>query len=149
MIEVPYKGAAPVMNDIAGSQVDLTFVPMGGPTLGMIKTGRAKPIGVASKKRMAYFPDVPALAESKYLANFEHSQWAAVLAPPETPAPLVARLNEAMNAWILSPENRARSESNIARTLEPMTVTQAQAFLKAEHGKFTRIAQTLKLGQQG
>ncbi|GAB7547791.1 tripartite tricarboxylate transporter substrate binding protein [Cupriavidus sp. 8B] len=148
LLEVPYKGAAPVTNDIAGAQIDLTFIPMGGPTLGMIKTGRFKPIGVASKRRNPSLPDVPALAESKHLSDFEHSQWAAVLAPPDTPAPLVTRLNEAMNAWLVSPENRLRVETNLQRTLEPMTVAQAQAFLKSEHAKFTRIAQNLKLGPQ-
>lgn len=148
LLEVPYKGAAPVTNDIAGAQIDLSFIPMGGPTFGMIKTGRFRPIGIASKRGNPFLPNVPVLAESKYLADFEHSQWAAVLAPPETPEPLVKRLNEAMNAWILSPENRVRIESNLARTLEPMTVAQAQSFLKTEHAKFTRIAQSLKIGPQ-
>ncbi|MGO4307551.1 tripartite tricarboxylate transporter substrate binding protein [Cupriavidus sp. RAF12] len=148
LLEVPYKGAAPVTNDIAGAQVDLTFMPMGGPTFGMIKTNRFKPIGVASKRRNPSLPDVPAIAESRLLQDFEHSQWAAVLAPPDTPEPLITRLNQAMNAWIVSPENRTRVETNLQRTLEPMTVAQAQSFLKSEHTKFTRIAQNLKIGPQ-
>ncbi len=146
LLEVPYKGAAPVSNDISGSQVDLTFIPMGGPTLGMIKTGRFKPIGVASKQRNTSLPNVPTLSESQYLKGFEHSQWVGVLAPPNTPDALVARLNEAMNVWIRSEENRVRIETNLQRTLEPMTVAQAQGFLKTEYDKFNGIARNLKLG---
>ncbi|CAG2150797.1 hypothetical protein LMG31506_04294 [Cupriavidus yeoncheonensis] len=144
-LEIPYKGAAPVSNDIAGAQVDLTFMPMGGPTLGMIKTGRFKPIGIASKQRNPLLPGVPALSESKALPGFEHSQWAAVLAPPNAPEAVVTRLNEAMNAWIRSPENRLRVETNLQRTLEPMTPAQTDAFIKSEYAKFTGIARKLKL----
>lgn len=146
LLEVPYKGAAPVSNDISGSQVDLTFIPMGGPTLGMIKTGRFKPIGVASLQRNTSLPNVPTLAESKAFAGFEHAQWVGVMAPPNTPDPLVARLNAAMNAWLGSQENRLRIEANLQRTVSPMTVAQAQGFLKSEYGKFTGIAKNLKLG---
>lgn len=146
LLEIPYKGAAPVTNDIAGSQVDLTFIPMGGPTLGMIKTGRFRPIGVASRQRNPLLPNVPALGESKALQGFEHSQWAAVLAPPNTSDAVVARLTDAMNAWIRSPENKLRVETNLQRTLEPMTAAQSDAFLKSEYAKFNGIARSLKLG---
>lgn len=148
MLEVPYKGAAPVSSDIAGSQVDLTFIPMGGPTYGMIKAGRFKPIGVASKARHPSLPDVPALSENKALADFEYSQWAGVLAPPDTPDAVTARVVEAMNAWVASPENRTRRSVNLQRAIEPMTMAQAQAFLNDEHAKLTRIAKSLKLAGQ-
>nr|WP_315594528.1 tripartite tricarboxylate transporter substrate binding protein [uncultured Cupriavidus sp.] len=147
-LEVPYKGAAPVSSDIAGSQVDLTFMPMGGPTFGMIKAGRFKPIGVASKARHPSLPDVPALAESKDLADFEYSQWAGVLAPPETPDAVTARVVDAMNAWVASPENRTRRAVNLQRAIEPMTMAQAQGFLNNEYAKLTRIAKSLKLAGQ-
>jgi len=146
LLEVPYKGAAPVTNDISGSQVDLTFIPMGGPTLGMIKTGRFKPIGIASRERYTQLPNVPSLSDSKLLPGFEHSQWVGVMAPPNTPDPLVARLNRAMTDWLGSEENRARIETNLQRKVEPMSVAQAQGFLKAEQAKFTGIAKNLKLG---
>jgi tripartite-type tricarboxylate transporter receptor subunit TctC len=147
-LEVPYKGAAPVTSDIAGAQVDLTFIPMGGPTYGMIKAGRFRPIGVASKARHPSLPDVPALSEYKDLADFEYSQWAGVLAPPNTPDAVTARVVEAMNAWVGSPENRTRRAVNLQRAIEPMTMAQAQAFLSNEHAKLTRIARSLRLAGQ-
>jgi tripartite-type tricarboxylate transporter receptor subunit TctC len=146
--EIPYKGAAPVLADIGGSQVDLTFIPLGGPVLGMIQSGKLKAIGLASDKRNPALPDVPTLNESRHLKNFEYSLWSAVLAPANTPEPVVARLTNAMNEWVSSPENATRIATNASRRLEPMSVQQAAAFLKSEHDKFNRVAKSLKLDPQ-
>lgn len=148
LLEVPYKGAAPTITDVAGGQVDLTFIPLGGPTLGMIQNGKLKPIGVASSKRNPALPDVPALGESRSLKDFEYSLWAAVLAPPKTPDAVVARMTAAMNEWVVSPENLARITANASRRLDPMTPTEAAAFLKTEYDKFNRVARSLKLDPQ-
>jgi tripartite-type tricarboxylate transporter receptor subunit TctC len=147
-LEVPYKGAAPTIADIAGGQVDLTFVPLGGPTLGMIQNGKMRPIALASPQRNPALPDVPTVGDSRALKNFDYSLWAALLAPPETPEPVVARLTAAMNDWVLSPENQARIKTNASRRLEPMTPSQASAFLRSEHEKYVRIARSLKLDPQ-
>jgi tripartite-type tricarboxylate transporter receptor subunit TctC len=144
-LEVPYKGAAPSVVDVAGGQVDLTFVPLGGPTLGMIQTGKLRAIALAADKRNPALPNVPLVAEHPGLKDFEYSLWSALLAPPKTPDAVVARLNAAMNEWIASPENLARITSNASRRLDPMTVAQATAFLKAEHEKYNRVARMLKL----
>src|SRR4051812_12455441 len=131
-LEVPYKGAAPSVVDVAGGQVDLTFVPLGGPTLGMIQTGKLKALALAADKRNPALPNVPLVAEHPALKDFKYSLWSALLAPPKTPDPVMARLNAAMNEWIASSENLARITSNASRRLEPMNVAQATAFLKAE-----------------
>jgi tripartite-type tricarboxylate transporter receptor subunit TctC len=148
LLEVPYKGAAPTIADVAGGQVDLTFVPLGGPTLGMIQNGKLKPIGIASLKRNPALPELPTLAESRQLPGFEYSQWVGVFAPPKTPDAVAARLNSAMNDWLQSPENQARMASNVQRKLEPMTPAQAASFLQAEYEKFNRITRSLKLDPQ-
>jgi len=145
-LEVPYKGAAPAMADLAGSQIDLTFVPLGGgPATGMIKTGKMKAIGVASAKRVAALPNVPAFAESRTLKDFQYALWAGVLAPPKTPDAVVARMNHAMNNWLKSAENQERIAANISRQLDPMTPEQAAEFLRGEYEKFNRVARSLKL----
>jgi len=148
LLEVPYKGAAPTITDVAGGQVDLTFIPLGGPTLGMIQNGKLRPIGVASAKRNPALPDVPAIGESAKLKDFEYSLWSALLAPPKTPDAVVARWTGAMNEWITSPENLARITTNASRRLDPMTPAQAAAFLKTEYDKFNRVARSLKLDPQ-
>jgi tripartite-type tricarboxylate transporter receptor subunit TctC len=147
-LEVPYKGAAPTVSDLSGGQIDLTFVPLGGSTLGMITSGRIKAIGLTSNKRNAALPDLQTIGESRSLKNFDYSLWAAVLAPPKTPDDVVARLTTAMNEWVVSPENLARITANASRRLDPMTTAQAAEFLKTEYDKFNRIARALKLDPQ-
>jgi hypothetical protein len=53
-----------------------------------------------------------------------------------------------MNEWVSSPENAARIATNASRRLDPMSVTQAAAFLRSEHEKLTRVAKSLKLDPQ-
>jgi tripartite-type tricarboxylate transporter receptor subunit TctC len=58
-----------------------------------------------------------------------------LFAPPGTPDEVVARLNEAMKVWTTSEDNLTRIKTNASRRLEPMSVDQAEAFLKSEHEK--------------
>jgi tripartite-type tricarboxylate transporter receptor subunit TctC len=148
LLEVPYKGAAPVMSDTAGGQVDLTFAPLGGTTLGMIQAGKLKPIALASSMRNRALPDLQTISEGSSLKNFDYAVWAALLAPPGTPDDVVTRLTAAMNEWVVSQENLERITLNASRRLDPMTTEQAAAFLKSEHEKFNRVARSLKLDPQ-
>lgn len=147
-LEVPYKGAAPALSDIIGGHLDLTFAPLGGSTLDLIQAGKIKAIAVASEKRNPGLPDVPTLSESGRVKNFEYSIWSALFAPPNTPAPVVARLNAALSEWVVSPDNIARVNLNASRRMEPMNLAQAAAFFKTEQEKFSAAARALKLEMQ-
>lgn len=147
-LEVPYKGVAPVVSDITGQHLDLTFAPLGGPVLELIKSGKIKAIAIASDKRHPSLPDVPTMTENPKLKNFEYSIWAALFAPPETPAPVVKRLNEAVNAWLASPEYLDRVAVQGSRLMKSMSVAEADAFFKSERDKFTVMANALKLASQ-
>ena len=74
--------------------------------------------------------------------------WSALLAPPRTPKPVVARLTAAVNEWVASSENLQRITQNASRRLDPMTRAQNAAFLRSEHEKFSRLARSLKLEPQ-
>jgi tripartite-type tricarboxylate transporter receptor subunit TctC len=147
-LEVPYKGVAPVMADITGQHVDLTFAPLGGPVLELIKGGKVKAIALASAKRNPSLPDVPTISETPNLKNFEYTISAALFAPPGTPDPIVKRLNEAANAWIASPEYMERVNVQGSRQMPQMTVDEAQAFFRKEQEKFSAMARALKLDSQ-
>lgn len=148
-LEVPYKGVAPSMIDMAGAQVDLGFMPVGGgPTLGMLQNGKLRAIGLAAAVRNPALPDLPIINESKSVPNFEHTLWVGILAPRKTPDDVVERLTAAMNEWTVSPENKARMAANASGRLDPMTPSQADAFLKREADKFARIARAIKLEPQ-
>jgi tripartite-type tricarboxylate transporter receptor subunit TctC len=143
-LEVPYKGVAPVLTDLSGQHVDLSFVPLGGPALELIQSGKIRAIAIASDKRNARLPDVPTIGESARARNFEYGAWTALFAPPGTPEPIVARLNEAMNAWLTSPENLERISKNGSRQLEPLSAAQAAAFFQREQEKIGSTVRALK-----
>jgi tripartite-type tricarboxylate transporter receptor subunit TctC len=88
---IPYKGTAPVMNDLLGGHVPLAFgvIP---PALGNLKAGKLRAIGVASPKRTALLPETPTFAESG-LPGFESVLHYGLLAPAGTPKAIVAKLN--------------------------------------------------------
>lgn len=146
--EIPYKGAAPAAADVAGGQVDLTFLPLGGPVIAMIRDGKLKPLGLAADRRSAALPDVPALAESDRLKGFSYALWSAVLAPPQTPEAIVERMAKAFNVWLDGAENQTRMTTNGSRRVEARTYAELQAFLATETQKISRVAQQLKLAPQ-
>ena len=148
LLEVPYKGATPIAAAISGGQVDLAFLPLAGPLLGMIQTGRLKAIAIASTKRHALLPDLATLSENARFKNFEFGLWGGLFAPARTPDAALARLTKAFQEWNDSPEYLALATAQGLRRLDSMTPQQAAAFLRAENDKFTSIAKTLNLVAQ-
>ncbi|MFG5409397.1 tripartite tricarboxylate transporter substrate binding protein [Piscinibacter sakaiensis] len=143
--EIPYKGAAPVLSDLVGGQVDLAFVPLTGQVLAMLRSQRIVPLGVSASTRHPMLPAVPALAEAPALRGFEHSVWSAVLAPPATPDAALQVLTDALGAWIVSPDSLARLASNASRPVPARTLDENAGFLRTEQAKHQRIARALKL----
>ncbi len=90
---VPYKGAAPAMNDLIAGQVDAMF-DQTNTALPQIAGGRLLALAVTSKTPMAQFPGVPPLAD-KTLPGFEASTWYGLYAPKGTPKDVVTRLHQA------------------------------------------------------
>ncbi|MBI5278307.1 MAG: tripartite tricarboxylate transporter substrate binding protein [Burkholderiales bacterium] len=148
LLEVPYKGIAPIATAVSGGEVDLAFVPLAGPILGMIQTGRMKAIAIASTKRHPLLPDLATLGEHARFRNFEFGIWTGLFAPARTPDAVVARLGKAFHEWNESPEFAALATAQGLRKLDSMTPQQAAAFLRAENDKFVNIAKTLNLVAQ-
>jgi tripartite-type tricarboxylate transporter receptor subunit TctC len=111
-LHVPYKGASPAMNDVIGGQVAIGFKTASGVTT-TIQAGKLRAIAVSSPKRLDLLPDVPTLAESgvKGLENFEADQWYGLVAPAGTPAAVVQKMNQVVNANLSTPEVVARLKS--------------------------------------
>jgi tripartite-type tricarboxylate transporter receptor subunit TctC len=93
-IHVPYRGAAPAMQDLLGGQLDFMFDP--GIGLQHVKSGKLKLLAVGSSKRSPLFPEVPTLAESG-LKNFDADTWFGFYAPSGTAPEVVSRLNREIN----------------------------------------------------
>ena len=91
---IPYRGAAPAMQDLLAGQIDFMFDP--GIGLNHVRAGRLKMLAVGSPKRSALFPDVPTLDEAG-LKGFDADSVFGFYAPAGTPADVVARLNREIN----------------------------------------------------
>jgi tripartite-type tricarboxylate transporter receptor subunit TctC len=87
---VPYKGGAPVLNDLLGGHIPLSFnnIP---ESIGFVQAGKLRPLGVTTAKRSAVLPDVPTIAESG-LPGYDTGVWWGFLAPAGLPAAIKAKL---------------------------------------------------------
>jgi tripartite-type tricarboxylate transporter receptor subunit TctC len=94
IVNVPYKGTAPAVQDLLAGQVQLMFAAVGN-VIQHIKSGRLKALGVTSTQRLALLPEVPALAET--VPGFESNAWFGLFGPAKLPADILSRLNQAVN----------------------------------------------------
>ena len=94
IVHIPYKGTAPALTDLLAGNISMIIT--GVPSqLGHIKSGRLRALGVASARRLPLFPELPTIAEAG-VKGYEAIQWYGVLAPANTPRPVVAKLNETL-----------------------------------------------------
>ena len=142
LVHVPYKGAAPAIQDLLGGQVDAMF-PSLTTALPYIKAGKLRALAVASPKRDPVLPDVPTVAEMGF-AGFSAIQWWGLCAPAKTPEPVVAKLNKALNDALVQPDITKRL-SDIAAEPSPMSPQQFEEFLKTEVAKWTKLVKDVNL----
>jgi tripartite-type tricarboxylate transporter receptor subunit TctC len=103
---VPYKGTAPVMNDLLGGHVPLAFGVL-PPALGNINAGTLRAIAVLGPDRFSLLPNVPTASESG-LPGFESVLHYGLLAPAGTPQPVIERLNRVLRQLVVDPDVQAR-----------------------------------------
>ena len=107
MVHVPYKGSAPAITDLAGGQVQVMFDNLPS-SMGFIKAGKLRPLGVTTAQSVPALPGVPPVAET--VPGFEASSWFGVSAPKGTPKEIVEKLNKEINAAIADPKIKTRIE---------------------------------------
>ena len=135
LVHVPYKGAAPALNDVLGGQIELAMI--GTPSaLQYIKSGKLTAIGVTSAQRTSLAPDVPALAES--VPGYEVELVYAIVAPAGTPRDVVNRLNADIGKALQEADLRDRL---LGQGFEVRTSTPEQlaTYIRSEIGKWAPI----------
>jgi len=137
LTHVPYKGAAPALNDLIGGHVDLYFPGMPA-VVPHLKSGLLKVLAVSSAKRSEIAPDVPTVAEASPMKDFDFTLWVGFLAPARTPSDVVTRLNSAINEIIVSPDTKQKLVEAGA-DVTPMSVDQFTAFVRSESSKYLKI----------
>jgi tripartite-type tricarboxylate transporter receptor subunit TctC len=105
LVHVPYRGGAPALTDLLAGRVQMMFDNLPG-SIGQIKTGKLRALGVTSAQRVAALPEVPAVAET--VPGYEASVWYGIAAPRGTPPDVVAKLNQGVNAVLANPKLKER-----------------------------------------
>jgi len=104
-VHVPYRGAAPALQDLLAGQIDYYFDPATG--FGHLREGRARLLAVTGSKRSTFFPDVPTLTELG-IKGVELGNWFGLFAPAATPPDVVARIGREVANAVALPEVRQR-----------------------------------------
>lgn len=108
IVNIPYRGTAPAVQDVLGGQVQLMFAAVGN-VQEHIKAGKLRALGVTSARRLPAFPDVPAIAE--VLPGYESSAWFGLFGPAHMQPELARRISDAARKAIQTPEMRKRLET--------------------------------------
>ena len=98
---VPYRGESLAMADLIGGQVQMVVATVGS-SIQYIKAGQVRPLAVTSAARTDALPDVPPIAET--LPGYEATSWSGLMAPKNTPAEIVEKLNRDVNASLADPK---------------------------------------------
>jgi tripartite-type tricarboxylate transporter receptor subunit TctC len=107
IVNIPYRGTAPAVQDVLAGQVELMFAAVGNAQ-AHIKAGKLRALGVTSPKRLPAFPEVPAIGET--LPGYESSAWFGLFAPGRMNPELAKRLSDAARVAIQTPEVKRRIE---------------------------------------
>ncbi len=143
MNHVPYKGAAGQLVDVAGGNVDLSFVSYAGAA-PFLKAGKLKALAVTGDKRASFAPDIPALAETKAMAAYNLVNWFGLFAPAGTPPAVQQKINDAVTAALRDPALVKRLQDQGGEP-SPMTQAQFRDFIKAESAQYGRIVEAAKI----
>ena len=126
---VPYRGAAPAVNDLAGGHVDTMFCDL-GTILPLHSGNRVRIIAAATSKRIAQLPDIPTIDESA-LPGFVSTTFFSLMAPPGTPREIREKLNSAIVAAMRTPQAEEKLKSIFVEASD-LDVTAMDAYIKAE-----------------
>ncbi|APX73547.1 Argininosuccinate lyase [Achromobacter insolitus] len=138
VMHVPYKGAAPVINDVMGNQVSGFFGDVPG-LIGHIQGGKLKPLGIAAPTRHPLLPEVKTLAEQG-IAGVESNNWYGIVAPAATPPATIDKLNQAVRAALGAESVRARLEKFGAQAA-PGSPQELANLIASDREKWTALIQ--------
>ncbi|MEO7939189.1 MAG: tripartite tricarboxylate transporter substrate binding protein [Burkholderiaceae bacterium] len=142
LLHVPYRGVAPSITAAVGGEVKLLFTGLGG-AIQFIKAGKLVPLAVTEKSRSSLLPSVPTATEQG-VPDVEVNAWYGVFAPTGTPAAVIARINEEMNAVLKMPEVQAKLANAGVEVLGGTPQVLAD-FMQADNQRYGTLAKELNI----
>jgi tripartite-type tricarboxylate transporter receptor subunit TctC len=145
---VPYKGNAPLLQDIAGGQVDFAVLVYSAAMGALADQGRLKVIGQLGAQRSELLKNVPTASEGQSLKNFSYKIWTGYMVPKSTPEDVVQRLHAAIGKTLQDPAVRAQLAAQTQVAAAPMTLAESARFFDAETARYRAIAKQIHLQPQ-
>lgn len=140
VLHVPYKGAPPVMIDLASGRIDMAFANY-TVALPQVQAGRVRPLAVTSAQRSPLMPDTPTLDEAG-LSDFEADQWVGLLAPKGTPDAVVERIAKEFSLALRDPKAAKTLADNGIAADGDSTPDSFSAYLKEDLKKWVDLVKS-------
>lgn len=140
---VHYRGGAPAAQDLMGGTIQMMF-SAANEAAPLMRSGRTVGIAVTTTQRLALLPDLPTMEEASGLRDFEAVFWMALMAPARTPAPVLARLRDAMQKIGAEPELRERL-ARLGVELVTSTPRDVQRRMDRDEAKWGQLIRELNI----
>jgi tripartite-type tricarboxylate transporter receptor subunit TctC len=139
MTHVPYRGTAPALDDLMSGYVQLLFADL-GPALPLINSGKIRPLAVTTKQRLTALPDVPPLDQAG-VPGYDIAAWQGVVAPAQTPRPILGKLNATLNTIVAMDDVTTRMTEIGMIPIGSGSVPELQKFLQSEIVRWGKIVE--------
>ena len=148
LLHVPYRGGAPLVQDLMANQIDIAFMPFAGPLLGIVATGKAKIIGLVSPTRFPAYAQHPYVNDYPPLKDFNYPVWSTFAVSRAVPEDMAARLNLALNEVMQLPDVQAWVKGAGSFVPDALDLKGAADFYDAETRKIRTLAKAINLQPQ-
>jgi tripartite-type tricarboxylate transporter receptor subunit TctC len=136
IVHVPYKGAAPALQDVIAGHVQMMFATAAS-VIGLIKQDKVRALAVTTPKRTALLPELPTVDELG-IKGFDATTWHGLVAPSGTPKEIIDTLNFAVTAALKDPVTR-KQLTDLGVDITGSTPKEFEAYIKAEIPKWTAV----------
>lgn len=145
---VPYKGNAPLLQDVGGGQVDFAVLVYSAAMGAMADQGRLKVIGQLGAQRSELLKNVPTVSEGQALKTFQYKTWTGFMVPKNTPEPVVQRLHAALGRTLKDPSVQSQLALQTQVASPTMSLAEAAKFFEGETARYRAIAKSINLQPQ-
>ena len=148
LAHVPYKGNAPLLQDIGGGQVDFAVLVYSAAMGALAEQGKMKVIGQLGAQRSELLKNLPTASEGQALKNFSYKIWTGFMVPKSTPEDVVNRLHAAIGKTLKDPTVLSQLAAQTQVASAPMTLAESAKFFEAETARYRAIAKQINLQPQ-
>lgn len=145
---VPYKGNAPLLQDLGGGQLDFAVLVYSAAMGALADQGRLKVIGQLGATRSELLRNLPTASEGQALKGVSYTIWTGFMVPVSTPEPIVKRLHAAIGRTLQDPSVRSQLAAQTQVVAGPMSLDESAKFFAGETARYRAIAKAINLQPQ-